>query len=86
MLRSAIHKQTGAVHLIEIESVNLDDYTIVLNAGEGNRTTPADSQGLSTKEDDSGESVMLQKAEIAREEKQIARAVSENKRRKGEIN
>lgn len=29
---------------------------------------------------------MLQKAEIAREEKQIARAVSENKRRKGEIN
>lgn len=84
MLRSAIHKITGAVHLIEVESANLEEYTIVLNAGEGNRTTPADGQGLSTREDN--DSTMLQKAEMAKEIKKIDSAVSENKRRKGETN
>lgn len=83
MLRSAIHKATGSVHLIEIESVNLDEYTIVLNAGEGNRVTPNDDKWLSTREDE--ESLILQKAEMAKEEKKIEKAVSENKRRKGEI-
>ena len=86
MLRSAIHNKTGDVHLIEIESANLNEYTIVLNAWEGNRVTPADGNGLATKEDDSGESVLLQRAEMDKEVKKVERAVSENKRRKGESN
>lgn len=84
MLRSAIHKKTGEVHLIEVESANLEEYAIVLNAGEGNRVTPADDRGLSTREDD--ESLLLQKAEMDKEVKKVQRAVSENKRRKGETN
>lgn len=85
MLRSAIHKSTGAVHLIEVENCpNLDEYTIVLNAGEGNRITPNDDKGLSTREDE--ESLLLQHAEMEKEVKKVEKAVSENKRRKGETN
>ena len=83
MLRSAINKLTGQVHLVEVESINLDEYEIVLNAWEGNRITPADDKWLSTREDD--DSLILQKAELAKEEKKLEKAVSENKRRKGEI-
>jgi hypothetical protein len=32
MLRSALHKPTGEIHVIEIESVNLEDYIIIPNA------------------------------------------------------
>lgn len=83
MLRSAIHKNSGEVHLIEVESANLDDYTIVLAAGEWNRVTPQDGNWLSTRDD--AESEMTQKAELAKEKAKISNAVSENKRRKGEI-
>ena len=84
MLRSAIHKITGEVHIIEIESANLNEYTIVMNAGEGNRTTPSDGNGLSTRDDD--ESIMLQNAELAKEMKNIEKATVENKKRKGDSN
>ena len=42
MLRSAFHNPTGEIHVIEIESANLDEYIIIPNAGEGNRNTPSD--------------------------------------------
>ena len=32
MLRSALHKPTGEIHIIEIESANLEDYLIIPNA------------------------------------------------------
>jgi len=83
MLRSALHHPTGEIHIIEIESANLSEYTIIPNAGEGNRNTPADGNGLSTRDDE--EAIQSQKVEIAVENTKIARAVSENKKRKGEI-
>ena len=83
MLRSALHKPTGEIHVIEIESVNLEDYIIIPNAWEGNRNTPADGNGLSTRDDE--ESLVTQRAEIVREKAKIEKAVSENKKRKGEI-
>lgn len=83
MLRSALHKPTGSIHVIEIESANLEEYIIIPNAWEGNRNTPADWNGLSTRDDE--ESLVTQRAEIVREKAKIEKAVSENKKRKGEI-
>ena len=83
MLRSALHRPTGEIHVIEIESANLEDYLIIQNAWEGNRNTPADGNGLSTRDD--ADALITQKAEIVREKDKIEKAVSENKRRKGEI-
>lgn len=83
MLRSALHKPTGSIHVIEIESANLEEYVIIPNAGEGNRNTPADGNGLSTRDDE--EAIQSQRVEIAVEKTKIEKAVSENKRRKGEI-
>jgi hypothetical protein len=83
MLRSALHTPTGAIHIIEIESANLDEYIIIPNAGEGNRNTPADGNGLSTRDDE--EAIQSQRVEIAVEKNKIEKAVKENRKRKGEI-
>jgi hypothetical protein len=83
MLRSALHNTTGEIHIIEIESSDLSEYTIIPNAGEGNRNTPSDGNGLSTHDDE--EAIQSQRVEIAVEKARIEKAVIENKRRKGEL-